>query len=112
MALLEQRNRIASAARGLYTLRLDLGNSIDCAVTIQNKRDEDIDFSKVLAAVNTFTSQVTTAQNFEAVSDGIYNEVAQLYSERDIEVQIINNNSGIAFTKEYNTHKPHQSISI
>jgi hypothetical protein len=113
IALAEQRNRIISAARGLYSLRLNMGNGIDALVTIENKPGTEVDFQGVLDAVNAYATSVDqSAKNFEEVSDGIYGEVAKLYSERDIEVQVINNNSGVAFTKEYNTHKPLQSLAI
>jgi hypothetical protein len=113
LALIEQRNRIIMAARATYTLRLDMGNGIDSQITIENKSGTDIDFEAVLTAVNAYASTVDqSAKNFEEVADGIYNEVAKLYSERDIEVQVINNNSGVAFTKEYHTHKPNLSIAI
>jgi hypothetical protein len=113
IALAEQRSRIITAARGTYSLRLDMGNGIDTLITIENKPGSDIDFEAVFKAVNTYTQSVAQAsKNFEEVSDGIYIEVAKLYSERDIEVQVINNNSGVAFTKEYHTHRPYQSIAI
>jgi hypothetical protein len=113
LALAEQRSRIIESARATYTLRLDMGNGIDTLVTIENKSGSDIDFEAVFKAVNTYAQSVAQAsKNFEEVSDGIYGEVAQLYSERDIEVQVINNNSGLAFTKEYHTHRPLQSIAI
>lgn len=113
IALTEQRNRIMAAARGMYSLRLDMGNGIDCIVTIQNKQGLEINFEGILNAANAYAKSVDQAsRNFEEVSDGIYIEVAKLYSEHDIEVQVINNNSGIAFTKEYNTHKPHLSTAI
>jgi hypothetical protein len=113
IALAEQRNRIIAASRGVYSLRLDMGNNIDCVVTVENKQGTEINFQQVLDAVNAYTKSVDqSAKNFEEVSNGIYIEVAKLYSERDIEVQVINNNSGIAFTKEYHTHKPNLSIAI
>ena len=113
MALEEQRKRIMNVARALYVSRLDLGNGIDCQISVQHQRGEEIDFTKVLDSVNEYTSSVKdSAQNFEEVSDGIYNQVAKLYSERDIEVQVINNNTGVAFVKEYRTHKPLQQLAI
>jgi hypothetical protein len=113
MALAEKRGHIKSAARSVYSVRLDLSNGIDCLLTVEHRAPEEINFDELLKAVNTYTAGVSqSSRNFEEVSDGIYDEVAKLYSERDIEVQIINNNSGIAFTKEYHTHKPYQSIAI
>jgi hypothetical protein len=113
IALAEQRSRIITTARATYTLRLDMGNGIDTLVTIENKSGTEVDFQQVLNAVNAYATSVDqSAKNFEEVSDGIYIEVAKLYSERDIEVQVINNNSGVAFTKEYHTHRPYQSIAI
>jgi hypothetical protein len=107
------QDRIIAAARSLYTLRLDMGNSIDSQITIENKSGTEINFEEVLAAVNAYASTVDqSAKNFEEVADGIYREVIKLYSERDIEVQVINNNSGVAFTKEYHTHKPNLSTAI
>lgn len=113
MALLEQRNRIINAARSVFTLRYELSNGIDCQITVENKRSEELNFVSIAQAFEGYIKTVdSAAKTFEQLSDEIYIEIAKLYSERDIEVQIINNNSNTAFTKEYLTHKPYQSLAI
>ena len=113
MALAEQRSRIMNSARSMYVTRLGLGNSIECQITIQHKHGEEIDFAKVLESVNLYIASVgETVKNFEEVSDGVYEHIAKLYSERDIDIHVINNNTGIAFVKEYLTHKPLQQLAI
>jgi hypothetical protein len=113
MALAEQRSRIMNSARSMYVTRLGLGNSIECQITIQHKHSEEIDFAKVLESVNLYIASVgETVKNFEEVSDGVYEHIAKLYSERDIDIHVINNNTGIAFVKEYRTHKPLQQLAI
>lgn len=113
MALVEQRNRIVNAAKAVYTIRMEMNNGIDIQLTIENIRTEEIEFDAVRTIVTDYFKQnESAAKTFEVLCDDVYLKLAAKYSERDIEVQIVNNFSGLAFTKIYNTHKPHLSTAI
>lgn len=114
LALLEQRSRILNAAKSMYgaTVRYE---HVDITVLIQDSKriETSLDLATIRQTLSDYLSRgITDGKDFEQIIDEIFNDVATVYPERDIEVVAVDTVENYTVMKIFNTTKPFQQLAI
>ena len=113
-ALFEQRQRIKNASKSMYGVTITHAH-VDVTVMVEHKKNnsDTLDLLKIRQKVDDYLNKsVKDGKDFEVIMDEIYEEIAVIYSERDIEVHIFDNNEKFTVSKIYNVSKPFQQLAI